>query len=65
MVLNSLSYLHDLQIKSVNIYEDLVRRLQIYLDAIHILSPGYLPIKLIPPSQLNEMFIQVKDVVLK
>ena len=55
MVLNSLLYFHELQMKFVNIYKDLIRKLYTYIDAICILSTGYLPINLIPPSQLNEM----------
>ena len=64
VVLNSLLYLHDLKMKFVNIYKDLVRGLYIYIYAIHILSTGYLQITLIL-HQLNEMLMQVKEAVLE
>ena len=44
MVRNSLLYLHGLQMKFMNIYEDLVRRLYIYMDVIHIPSTSNLPV---------------------
>ena len=53
-----------MKMKFVNIYKDLIRRYYIYID-VHILSTGYLPVSLIPPSQLNEMFVHVKKAVLK
>ena len=36
-----------------------------YIDTICTLSTGYLPIRLIPPSQLNEMITQGKKTVTK
>ena len=63
VVLNSLLNLQDLQMKYINMYKDLVRKLYIYTDAIHILSTGYLKSNLIPPSQLNDMITQVKEAV--
>ena len=50
MILNSLLYLHELQIKYVNVHKDLTRKLYIYIDAISILSALYLPSNIIPPS---------------
>ena len=44
MALNSLLYLHELQMKYVNVYKDFIKKLYIYIDAICILSTGYLPI---------------------
>ena len=63
-VLNSLLYLQDLQMKYINVYKDLIRKLYIYIDAICILSTGYLLINLIPPSQLDKMINQVKEAVI-
>ena len=36
MVLNSLLYIQDLQVKYINVYKDLIRKLDIYINAIHI-----------------------------
>ena len=63
MVLNILLYLHNLQMKFVNIYKGLVRQLYIYIDVVYILSIGYLSISLISPYQL--MLMQVKETFLK
>ena len=63
MVINSLQYLQDLQMKYINTYKDLIRKLYIYINTICILSTGYLLIDLIPPSQLNDMITKVKEVV--
>ena len=49
--------------KYINTYKDLIGKLYIYINAIHILSTAYLPITLIPQSQLNEMITQVKEAV--
>ena len=40
-------------------------KLYSYIDAIHILSTGYLFLHLITPSQLNGMITQVKKTVVK
>ena len=65
MVCNSLLYLHELHVKYVNACKDLIRKLCNYIDAIHILSHGYLSINLVPPSQLYGMIKQGKKVILK
>ena len=44
VICNSLLYLHELQMKCVNVYKGLIRKLHIHIDAMHILSTGYLPI---------------------
>ena len=44
-------------------YKDLMRNLYIYINAIHILSTGYLLFNLKSLSQLNEMTTQVKEEV--
>ena len=60
MVLNSLLHLHELQMKYVDAYKDLIRNLCSYIDAFDIPSIGYFPMNLIPPSKLNGMTTQVK-----
>ena len=64
MTLSSLLYLDELQMKYVNVYKDLIRKLHVYVGAIHILSTGYLIISLMPPSHLNHVITQVKKVVI-
>ena len=65
MIPSSLLYLRELQMKYVNVYKDLIKKINIYIGAICILSTGYLPISLIPPSQLNDMITYVKKLVTK
>ena len=65
MVLNRLFYLHKLQMRYENAYEHFIRKLYSYIDAICILSTGYLAMNLIPKSQLNGMIIQIKRAVVK
>ena len=48
MILNSLLYLQDLQMKYINMYKDLITKLYIYTDIIKILSMDNLQINLIP-----------------
>ena len=45
-------------------YERFINELKTYSKAIHILSKGYLPITLIPPSKL-EAILQVKTALAK
>ena len=63
MVLISLFYFNELQMKCVNTYKDLINKLYVYIRAIHVFSAGSLPINLISPSQLHEMITQVRKVV--
>ena len=46
-------------------YERLVNQLKEYSHAIRILSKGYLPISLLPPSKLAKILQEVKQVLLK
>ena len=46
-------------------YERFVNQLKEYLHAIRILSKGYLPISLLPPSKLAKILQEVKQVLLK
>ena len=42
-------------------YERFINQLRGYLHAIRILSKGYLPISLLPPSKLNTLLEKVKE----
>ena len=46
-------------------YERFIAELKSYLKAIRILSKGYLPITLIPPSKLQLILSQVKMALAK
>ena len=46
-------------------YERFVNQLKEYSCAIRILSKGYLPISLLPPSKLSRILQEVKQVLLK
>ena len=46
-------------------YERFVNQLKEYSSAIRILSKGYLPISLLPPSKLAKILQEVKQVLLK
>ena len=46
-------------------YERFIAELKLYSKAIRILSKGYLPISLIPPSKLKAILEQVKEVLIK
>ena len=46
-------------------YERFVNQLKEYSCAIRILSKGYLPISLLPPSKLAKILQEVKQVLLK
>ena len=51
--INSLLFLTTAREKYVKMYERLINQLRMYSKAVRILSKGYLPISLLPPSKLN------------
>ena len=63
--IHSLLYLRTIQEKYVKMYERFVNQLKEYSRAIRILSKGYLPISLLPPSKLVKILQEVKQVLLK
>ena len=60
-----LLYLRTIQEKYIKMYERFVNQLKEYSCAIRILSKGYLPISLLPPSKLAKILQEVKQVLLK
>ena len=44
-------------------YEEFIHQLHMYVKAIGILSKGYLPIILLPPSKLQEILRKVKKAI--
>ena len=53
--IHSLLYLRTIQEKYIKMYERFVNQLKEYLQAIGILSKGYLLILLLPPSKLAKI----------
>ena len=63
--IHTLLYLRTIQEKYVKMYERFVAQLREYSKAIRILSKGYLPISLIPPSKLAAILTEVKQTLAK
>ena len=61
--INCLLYLRRLRGKYIHIYEKFISQLCMHEKAIRILSKGYLPISLLPPSKLQEISDEVKKAV--
>ena len=62
---SSLLFLRTLNEKYLRMYERFINELKSYSKAIHVLSKGYLPISLIPPSKLETILQQVKAALAK
>ena len=63
--INTLLFLTTIKEKYVRMYERFIAELKSYSKAICILSKGYLPISLIPPSKLETVLQQVKAALAK
>ena len=63
--IQSLLYLQTIQEKYIKMYERFVNQLKEYSCAIRILSKGYLPISLLPPSKLAKILQEVKQVFIE
>ena len=63
--IHSLLYLRTIQEKYIKMYERFVNQLKEYSCPIRILSKGYLPISLLPPSKLVKILQEVIQVLLK
>ena len=63
--IHSLLYLRTIQEKYIKMYERFVNQLKEYSSAIRVLSKGYLPISLLPPSKLAKILHEVKQILLK
>ena len=59
--INSLLFLTTAREKYVKMYERFINQLREYSQVIRILSKGYLPISLLPPSKLNTILGKVKE----
>ena len=56
-------FLTKVREKNVKMYERFLNQLKQYAQAIRVLSKGYLPISLLPPSKLNIILQKVKQAV--
>ena len=63
--LNSILFLTTVKEKYVRMYKRFIVELKSYSKAIRILSKGYLPVSLIPPSELELILKQVNVVLAK
>ena len=63
--ITTLLFLRTINEKYVRMYERFINELKTYSRAIHILSKGYLPITLVPPSKLEAILQQVKTTLAK
>ena len=63
--INSVLYLTSIKDKYVKIYERFIEEIKTYSKAIQILSKGYLPIYLLPPSKLKRILNEVRIAITK
>ena len=63
--IDSLLYLRMIKDNYVQMYNEFIKQLHIYAEAIRILVKGYLPILLITPLKLKEIFDAVKTTIRK
>ena len=64
-VINSMLFLTTVREKYVKMYERFIEELKTYSKAIRILSKGYLPIHLLPPSRLQSILAEVRKAITK
>ena len=63
--INSILFLITVREKYVRKYERFLEELKLYSRAIRILSKGYLPISLLPPSKLEKILSEVRIAIVK
>ena len=63
--INSVLFLMTIREKYVKMYERFIEQLKLYSKAIQVLSKGYLPISLLPPSKLEKILKEVRIAVAK
>ena len=63
--INSILFLTTVQEKYVRMYERFIEELKLYSRAIRVLSKGYLPISLLPPSKLEKILSEVRIAITK
>ena len=63
--INSVLFLTTVQEKYVKMYERFIEELKLYSRAIGVLSKGYLPTSLLPPSKLEKILREVRIAIAK
>ena len=63
--LNSVLCLTMVREKYVKMYERFIEKIKLYSKAIWVLSKGYLPISLLPPSKLEKILKEVRITIAK
>ena len=63
--INSILFLTTVREKYVRMFERFLEELKLYSRAIRILSKGYLPISLLPPSKLEKILSEVRITIAK
>ena len=63
--INSVLFLTTVREKYVKMYERFIEELKLYSKAIRVLSKGYLPISLLPPSKLEKILREVRIAIAK
>ena len=65
LIFDFLKYIHMYHERYLVLQQHLIEELEGLMNAIRILSRGYIPINLIPPTQLLKMIAQVEETVQK
>ena len=63
--INSVLFLTTVREKYVKMYEKFIEEPKLYFKAIRVLSKGYLPISLLPPSTLEKFLKEVRIAIAK
>ena len=63
--INSVLFLTTVREKYMKMYEGFIEELKLYSKAIRVLSKGYLPISLLPPSKLEKILREVRIAIAK
>ena len=63
--INSVLFFTTIREKHVKMYERFIEELKLYSKAIRVLSKGYLPISLLPPSKLEKILKEVRITIAK
>ena len=63
--INSVLFLTTVWEKYVKMYKRFIEELKLYSRAIRVLSKGYLPISLLPPSKLEKILNEVRVAIAK
>ena len=63
--INSVLFLTTIREIYVKMYERFIEELKLYLKAIRVLSKGYLPISLLPPSKFEKILKEVRIEIAK